>query len=110
MSDEITILPRSRIVRVECEVMVPADATKEEILEWVSFYFGRAGGMEDANPLSRFEPESLREPVLTDTEMHLHEDVVFEEGGCSTIRKWRNPKPFTGERGIDRVLARARTK
>lgn len=104
---EITILPRSRIIRVEFEMALPADASKDEVLEWVRFNLW-GGSMPIDSPLGHYGVEALCEPVLTDTETHLHEEVKFEGGGRSTIRKWRSPAPFNGQSGIDVVLSKAR--
>ncbi len=39
-------------IRVEFEADIPADATKEQVEEWIKYELGATGRIETANPLS----------------------------------------------------------
>lgn len=97
-----TILPRSRIIGVQFELALPVDANTDEVLEWVRFNL-LGGTLSTDNPLNRFDVEALSEPTLTDTPMHLHEEALVHVDGRSTIRRWREPKPFTGRPAMDQI-------
>jgi hypothetical protein len=98
-----TILPRSRIIRVQFELALPADATTDEVLEWVTFNL-EGGTMSSDSPLSPYDVEAIAEPHLTDTELHLHEKAERHAEGHWTIRRTRDPRPFAGEKAIDHAI------
>lgn len=96
------ILPRSRIVHVQFALALPADATRAEVLEWVTFNL-LGGSMSSDNPLNDHEVEAIAEPILTDTELHQHEELVVHNGGA-TIRRWADRRPYVGEKAIDQYV------
>lgn len=82
------LLPRSRVIRVQLEIVLPVAATREQVLEWVKHEFERSGGIGDDNPLHADEPDVIREPILSDTGMHHWVEVrdLQKEGGTSTMK------------------------
>lgn len=98
-----TILPRSRIIRVQFELALPADATTDEVLEWVTFNLW-GGTMSSDSPLNPYDIEAIAEPHLTDTELHVHEEVERHGDGHWTIHRTRDPRPFAGEKAIDQIV------
>ncbi len=44
-------------VRVEVEVTIPADASEEQVQEWIEFSIGNQGELMHNNPLIYCEPE-----------------------------------------------------
>lgn len=59
-------LPAGRIVLIEAEVILPVDATRAEVLEWIAFELGW-GSLALTNPLSDRDLDLAREPTLTDS-------------------------------------------
>lgn len=104
--EDVEILPRSRIVRVEFELALPADATKSEILEWVEMEACNSGGINMSNPLATFSIEGISEPTLTDTGLHLHEEAKPEGDGRYSIRRWKDFRPFTGTPAMDVIVSK----
>ena len=66
------LLPRSRLIKIECFIALPCDATRAQIDEWVCFNLGHSGEMDALNPLGEFDLESFNAPVLTDDPPHFH--------------------------------------
>lgn len=97
------LLPRSRLIKVECFVALPCDATKAEIDEWACHHLGH-GCMGALNPLSEFELESASPPVLTDEppHMYLHEEVI-REGEKIITRSYVRPVPFAGKSSLEQI-------
>ena len=61
------MLPAGRLIKLECEIVLPAAATREQIEEWVLASFG-VGGVGSGSPLYNDEPELFAGKVdLTDT-------------------------------------------
>ena len=46
-------LTAGTIIRARITVKIPKDATEEEVLRWLQFQLGIAGGIRCANPLSK---------------------------------------------------------
>jgi hypothetical protein len=108
-SDEITVLPKSRLVRVEFELALPVAATYDEVEEWVNLALCIGGSSTD-NPLDPFGVEAASAPVLTDTGFHLHEKATPQADGKWRITKWREDSPFEGPSAIDVAIGRAAPK
>lgn len=51
---------------------------------------------------------STGEPILTDTELHQHEELVVHNGGA-TIRRWADRRPYVGEKAIDQYVRERET-
>ncbi len=63
------MLRKGRLIKIEFEFALPANAPKEQVAEWVAFELGN-GSMQTANPLFGHDLEFWHSlPVLTDTEM-----------------------------------------
>lgn len=60
------VLPSGRLVRIEVDVILPAAATRAQVLEWVKFTLGW-GSLANDNPLSEHDIDVDDEPVLSDT-------------------------------------------
>src|SRR4051794_6150586 len=65
------LLPKSRIVRIEVSISLPISATLDQVEEWAGFELGR-GAMAVDNPLGNYDLEAINDPILTDTQSHLH--------------------------------------
>ncbi len=91
------ILPRSTLIHVQFEVALPADATKEEVLEWIA-YAVDCGGIAIDNPLYSYGIEPVQEPLLTRTDTYLHRDKVVHADGTMTIYskrlRWPSNSPL----------------
>lgn len=59
------LLLKGRVIRVTMDVVLPADATRAEIEEWIGLWAGR-GSMSADSPLADSDPEPLRDPMLED--------------------------------------------
>lgn len=108
MSDEIEIFPKSSIIGVLFETALPCDATKDEILEWISHNLGQ-GGISMTNPLVKHEMESLSEPILKDTMLYLHQSVETTSKG-HVIKSWKERTPYTGPDPMDVILGTKRNE
>lgn len=86
------MLKRSRVIRVQFDVVLPCDATREQVLEWIAFELHYAGGCDGDNPLIDYDLEAMAEPVLNDTHRHLHERVEIDrvEGNSTYFRTHRS--------------------
>lgn len=104
MSDDITILPRSRIIKVEFEVALPAEATLDQIEEWVLDAL-QIDGCHDNNPLRSHGFDPIDDPVLTDTKLHLDRtafDVRKTDTGFSyAVRTKRTLGPIPEDQKLD---------
>lgn len=60
------LLPRGRIVRIDGEIILPAAATHNQVMEWVKFNMGW-GSIKTSNPLHEYEVELNGEPILRDS-------------------------------------------
>lgn len=60
------ILPKGRIVRMELEILLPADAARSDIERWLHLHFG-SGSLSSDCALANHDPECLGEMSLTDT-------------------------------------------
>lgn len=69
------MLKRSRVIHVEFDIVLPCDATRDQVLEWLSFELGPYGGCDGDNPLAQYDVEAMAEPTLTDSGKHLRESV-----------------------------------
>lgn len=60
-----------RLIRVEYEVELPADASRDEVDAWIGFHLGTGhSGLTEDTPLALFEPEPFADHfLLTDTGM-----------------------------------------
>ena len=100
-------MERSRIIKVEFELVLPCDATKEQVLEWVASELHHAGGCSDDNPLLDHDVEALSEPTLSDTMMHLHEHVECAEKVENTTyfrrSRSRRPEPYHGASADEQI-------
>jgi len=103
MSDAVDVLPRSAIVRVEFEVALPCDASKEDILEWISYSLNESSLSRD-NPLIKHELQAISEPTLSETNEYLHQEATPTERGWQ-IRYWKEPVPFRGRDQIDEIVS-----
>ena len=102
MSNEIELLPKSSIIAVSFEVALPENATKEEILEWISYSLDH-GSISIQNPLSKHGMSSIGEPVLHDTLLYLHQSSERTDQGWR-IKKWKEKSPYNGEDQLEKVL------
>lgn len=105
----MSLLPKSRIVKVEMMIALPISATKEQIDEWIAMECGHSGSMETDNPLVAYEPEAISAPMLTDTGMHLHSEAIDNQDGSHTIRQWTDLRPAWGKTALETVLSTTRT-
>lgn len=87
MSD---ILPKSSLIKVQFEMALPEDATRDEILEWVSSSINY-GGISTVNPLLKHGLEPEQEPVLSETNSYLHRELIAQPDGKMTIISQRLP-------------------
>ncbi|MBX3579954.1 MAG: hypothetical protein KF723_22350 [Rhizobiaceae bacterium] len=106
-------LPRSRIIRVEFEMVLDCDATLDEIEEYVNYEIAQRGGCNVDNPLLSRGVSVPDDPVLTDTGMHLHEEAVdirqLEDGWGWRRKRRRSSEPYTGPT-VDEQVAAAKAK
>jgi hypothetical protein len=102
MNNKNKIFPRSSIIGVNFEAALPCEATKQQILEWISHNLG-LDAISPSNPLHKHELEAIVEPILTDTRLFLHQKAERTEKGW-TIHSWKDHKPFTDQAPIDAVL------
>lgn len=87
---------RSRVIRVQFDLALPCDATREQVLEWLSFELHHSGSCSGDNPLVNWDPEALSEPVLTDSKQHLHEHVEETAEGHYRTTRWMAAAPYEG--------------
>ena len=92
MSD---LLEKSRVVEVSFRLALPATATREQIEEWVTLHLGR-GGMDNNNPLGRYDVEAINRPTLHDTERYLHHAIVKQADGSYRTSHTLQTKPYWG--------------
>src|SRR5687768_7418634 len=100
----MTTLPKSRLVKVEFTVALPASATESDVEEWIHFGCGNSGGISMENPLVDHEPEIVGELLLTDTWRHLHSEAIDNQDGSFAIRRWTDVQPAHGETAIESVV------
>lgn len=76
-----------RIIRVEFELALPADANEAQVREWIEFELGYLHQMKQTNPLRTYDLESISAPVLSDTRQRLYEREVILVGVDGTRGK-----------------------
>jgi len=86
MTDKHELLPADSLINVSFQIALPAAASKSDIQDWINLHMG-SGGMDNANPLARHEPEAVSEPVLSDTEEKLVEKHTPKAGSTEVSRK-----------------------
>lgn len=105
----MTTLPKSRVIDVYLQVVLPAAATREEIEEWLEAELCSRGGVDAENPLIDEGVEVVGEPTLTDTGLHLHEHVVCtgKEGSYTTFQTTRRllREPCDGPTAQEQITA-----
>lgn len=84
------VIPAGRVVELSMAFVLPAAATKADILEWVRFELG-GGGLRLDCPLIHHELEAIREPTLTDTGRRYRERREDIGSGRQRIYRWTEP-------------------
>ena len=75
----MTVLRADRVIRAAFAFRLPADASKEEVLEWVSTFLGH-GSMDTNNPLASHDVVAIVEPRLEDTGSEIEEYYIEVDG------------------------------
>jgi hypothetical protein len=87
------LLPKSRLVKINLTVALPISATLEQVDEWVKAECGHRGQVSPENPLLKYGLEAICDPVLTDTRAHLHSEVIENQDGTYSVRRWTENHP-----------------
>ena len=101
-------LPPSRLIEVTAtfRFVLPTEATRDQIEEWVKFELGIEPDMAGGNPLENDGIDILSGDVLlTDTEKHVHETVRDGKDGYFYTSRKLEDFPYLGPSRSDQLVA-----
>lgn len=83
--DPDQVIPEGRVVMATTTFVLPAAATRAQVMEWFCLHMGY-GSMSADNPLSNHEPEALLEPILQERPMRVESNIDELLSGDDTCK------------------------